>query len=251
MLERIEVDTHTHTVLSGHAWSTLAENAAAAAALGMKAICLTEHGPAIEGGAIQYVPSAQIMLPHTINGVIVYKGTEANIVDFDGNIDIAMRFMNRTEFAIASIHDMVMVPGSVAQNTSAIIGALHHPFVDIPGHIDDVKVPSDFEPIVIEAGKLGKLIEINNNSLLVRRGSDVNIRKIAGLCMRYGVRVAVASDAHFMTMVGNVQPALKLLAEENFPDELIVNRTADSFGAYLAERNQRIKSSGSMRMKPR
>ena len=28
---RIEVDAHTHTVMSGHAWSTIQENCAAAA----------------------------------------------------------------------------------------------------------------------------------------------------------------------------------------------------------------------------
>ena len=33
---KLEVDTHTHTVLSGHAHSTLMENAAAAAKMGLK-----------------------------------------------------------------------------------------------------------------------------------------------------------------------------------------------------------------------
>ena len=31
-----EVDTHTHTILSGHAWSTLRENCAAAKARGIR-----------------------------------------------------------------------------------------------------------------------------------------------------------------------------------------------------------------------
>ena len=240
MLEKIEVDPHTHTVLSGHAWSTLAENAAHAAAIGLRAFCLTEHGPAIVGGAIEYVPAAQIMLPGVICGVKVYKGTEANIVDYDGNLDIAMVFMKRTEFAVASIHDMVLTSGGVAKNTSAILGAINHPYIDMPGHIDDPRLPSDYEAIVIEAGKLGKLIEINNNSLLVRKGSDENIRKVANFCKRHSVRVAVSSDAHYMTMVGDVAPSLKLLAEENFPDELIINRTAESFESYLAERERRL-----------
>ena len=40
-----EIDTHTHTVVSGHAWSTLTENVNSARQKGLKGICLTEHGP--------------------------------------------------------------------------------------------------------------------------------------------------------------------------------------------------------------
>ena len=46
---RIEVDAHTHTVMSGHAWSTLQENCAAAAAKGIRAICMTDHGARMKG----------------------------------------------------------------------------------------------------------------------------------------------------------------------------------------------------------
>ena len=46
--QHIEVDTHTHTVLSGHAWSTLNENCIAASSRGLKGLCLTEHGPAMD-----------------------------------------------------------------------------------------------------------------------------------------------------------------------------------------------------------
>lgn len=251
MLSQIAVDTHTHTVLSGHAWSTLQENAAAGAKRGLYGLCLTEHGPAIPGGCVDYVPAAQVMLPEFVEGVRIFKGTEANLVDFEGNIDIPMRFMNRTEFAVASMHDIVMTPGAMRQNTDAIMAALHHPFIDMPGHIDDAKTPYEFEAVILEAKKLGKLIEINNNSLLVRRGSDANIRVIADLCRRHDVRVCVSSDAHFSTMIGAVSPALALLADVGFPDELVVNRDAETFGNYLAERTSRLKTSGSMRMKKR
>lgn len=249
MLTSIAVDTHTHTVISGHAWSTLAENAKAAAERGLYGLCLTEHGPDIPGGGVDYLPAAQVMLPEIVNGIRIYRGTEANITNFDGVIDIETRFINRTEFAIASLHDIVMKPGTSQQNTGALLAALNHPFIDMLGHIDDAKVPSDHEAIIAEAKKLNKLIEINNNSLLVRRGSDENIRKISHICARLGVRVSISSDAHFSTMIGAVEPALKLFREENFPDELIVNRSAETFEGYLAERTSRLKTSNSIRKK--
>ena len=44
------IDTHTHTVASGHAYSTLIENAKAASAKGLKALAVTDHGVAMPGG---------------------------------------------------------------------------------------------------------------------------------------------------------------------------------------------------------
>ncbi|MDR3211352.1 MAG: phosphatase [Planctomycetota bacterium] len=249
MLNKIAVDTHTHTVLSGHAWSTLTENANAAASLGMHGICLTEHGPRIPGGAVDYAPAAQMMLPTLISGVTIFRGVEANIVDFAGNIDIEMRFINRTEFALASIHDIVLKPGTPEENTAALVGVLSHPYIDMVGHIDDAKTPNLYEEVILAAKDLGKLIEINNNSLLVRRGSEPNIRQIARLCKKHQARVCVSSDAHFWTMIGNVSPSLMLIDDIGFPDELVVNRSADSFHAYLAERADRLRRTGSIRKK--
>ena len=40
---RFEADTHSHTLASGHAYSTIKEMAAAAEAKGLKALALTEH----------------------------------------------------------------------------------------------------------------------------------------------------------------------------------------------------------------
>ena len=77
----LEVDTHTHTILSGHAWSTLRENCCAARGRGMKGLCLTEHAPGIEGGAPSFIPHSQRMLPQEVEGIRVYQGIEVNILD--------------------------------------------------------------------------------------------------------------------------------------------------------------------------
>ena len=46
---RIELDTHTHTLASGHAYSTIAEMIDAAAQKGLKLVGLAEHAPAWPG----------------------------------------------------------------------------------------------------------------------------------------------------------------------------------------------------------
>lgn len=234
------IDTHTHTVLSGHAWSTLRENAAAAAKRGMAGLCLTEHGHTLPGAGPFFLTTAQKMLPPEVEGMRIYYGVEANIVDLRGGLDIEDRMLFASEWNIASMHDICVRPGSPEENTEAFKLTLAHPAVDMLGHIDDGKTPNLIEEVVREAGRLGKIIEINNNSLLVRKGSRERVEEIARCCKRHGVRVAVSSDAHFDTMIGAVEPALELLGREDFPDELVINRSREAFEAYIAERTKRL-----------
>ena len=44
---KIELDVHTHTIASGHAFSSLQEMARAAADRGLKLLGITEHTPGI------------------------------------------------------------------------------------------------------------------------------------------------------------------------------------------------------------
>ena len=46
---RVEIDTHTHTLASGHAYNTMNEMAKAAADKGLKLLGITEHAQGIPG----------------------------------------------------------------------------------------------------------------------------------------------------------------------------------------------------------
>lgn len=237
-----EVDTHTHTVISGHAWSTLTENCLAAKARGMKGLCLTEHGPAIEGGAPAYIPHSQRMLPQTIEGIRVYKGIEINVLDHQGNLDIPDEYLKFCEFAIASIHThMFPKRAEKGKNTNVYLKILKNPYIDMIGHPDDPSVPCDFEALIAQAQKYGKLLELNNNSTTPHRpGSLPSLRAYILCCKAHRQRVCVSSDAHFHTMIGNVSPLMRLLEELDFPQDLIVNLTQNRFDNYLKERNTRL-----------
>lgn len=241
----LEVDTHTHTVISGHAWSTLTENASAAAAKGMKGICLTEHGPQLFGGAPDYIPHSQRMLPDTVCGIRVYKGIEANILDSSGRLDIPEEFLKLVEFGIASYHPLGgngIIIGNKEENTAAFKKVLSIPYIDIIGHADDPKVPCDLEALVLEAKKLGKLLELNNNRVASGIYDHSRMKDYILLCKKHGQRVCVGTDAHFSTMVGNAQPILELMDSVGFPSELVVNLTQERFESYLSERKKRIES---------
>ncbi len=237
--QQIEVDTHTHTVLSGHAWSTLNENCIAASSRGLKGLCLTEHGPAMDHSLNSFSSCSLGMIPEFVHGVRVFTGMEFNIINFNGDIDqIEPVSHKHIHFGIASMHDVCMPLGSKKQHTEAYIAALNNPLVDILGHPGYAYFPVDPKPIVLEARRLDKLIEVNNNSFRARKGSEENCLRFIHFCKQYEVRICVSSDAHFDSMVGVVPRALKLLEEAEFPAELILNRTYEGFVSYLSGRGR-------------
>ena len=44
---KLKVDSHTHTLASAHAYSTILENAQAAAKQDLELLCITDHAPAL------------------------------------------------------------------------------------------------------------------------------------------------------------------------------------------------------------
>jgi len=238
----IEVDTHTHTILSGHCWSTLRENCASGAANGLKGLCLTEHGPALPGSIVPFAPYSYNCIPDFVENIRVIPGLEFNIMDFDGHLDnLDASAWSAIRFGIASMHDVTTPVGTRMENTEAYINALQNPYVDILGHPDYTYFPNYPEQIVLAAKNCNKLIEINNKNVAYRSGNYQAAQEFARLCMQHDVRVCVSSDAHFDTMVGQVDTAMAMLDEMGFPDELILNLHYETFMAYLEqkEREQR------------
>lgn len=233
----IAVDTHTHTVLSGHAWSTLLENIQGGRAHGLAGLVSTEHAFIMPGAISHFLPGSFPMLPASVEGFRLFYGLEFNILDHHGRIDPYLeKSLPRVQFGIASIHELLLPVGSVAQNTDAYIGAIENPLIDILGHPDTPSHPCDIPAVVSAVRQQNKLIEINNNSFVSRPGGQGNCLAFARECKKQGVRVSVASDAHFCTAVGRVEKAWEILKEVDFPPELIVNLTLERFSAYMDER---------------
>jgi len=236
----IEIDTHTHTVLSGHAHSTVIENAAWAKKAGLSGFLVTDHGPAIPGAPPDFNLAALRYLPESIDGVRVYHGVEANIVDFEGNLDIREKYLKLPDFVIAGIHEVVIRSGGRGRDTDAVIAALQNRYVDTISHPDNPSYSLDYEAVVREAARLNKLLEVNDHSFEFRPGGLENAHIYLPLCVRHGVRVVVSSDAHSAFNMGSFDAALRTLEQLEFPAELIVNATKERFEAYLTERSRRV-----------
>ena len=119
------LDVHTHTVASGHAFSTLQEMAAAASEKGLKLLGITEHAPGIPGTCSPIYFRNLHVVPRRIYGVELLLGAELNIIDYKGTIDLGEEYFPMLDIRIAGIHSLCYKPGTVEQNTEAMIGAIY------------------------------------------------------------------------------------------------------------------------------
>ncbi len=238
----IAIDLHTHTLMSGHAYSTLEECCAYAASAGMRGLAVTDHAPAMPGGPIDLYFLNLTSLPRQIAGALVLRGAEANIMDFDGRLDLSERALKRLDICIASYHDICFPPGTAQQNTAGWEAVIQNPYVDILGHPGRGEYPFDIDHVVRMCGQYNKVVEINNHTLERQRDHD-DCLAIARACLRHQVPVILSSDAHFSGHVGRVPLAEALLAEIDFPDELILNRRLGPVIAWLKQRKPRLAAS--------
>ena len=82
------LDTHTHTIASAHAYSTVAEMAKAAGDRGLGLLAVTDHGPALADSSHKLHFMNYHVLPKEMRGVRMLYGAELNILDFEGNVDL-------------------------------------------------------------------------------------------------------------------------------------------------------------------
>lgn len=235
----LETDTHTHTVASTHAFSTILELAQYAAKKGLKGIAVTDHGPAIPDGAHEWHFGSMRTLPPYIEGVRVLHGVEANIMDYEGTLDIRERYQEELDWVIASYHDPCCDPGTVEQHTASYLKVAENPHVDVIGHSGTGSYRYDYEKVIPVFKAKGKLVEINSHSFSTRKGAKDNCRNIALLCKKYEAPIVVNSDAHSCFVVGDLQDAMSMLSDIGFPSELIINRTLESLADWIFKKRGR------------
>ena len=80
------LDSHTHTLASGHAYCTLLEMVRAAADRGLELICITDHAPGMELTTHKDYFLNFRVIDREIYGVRVMMGAELNVMDFDGTV---------------------------------------------------------------------------------------------------------------------------------------------------------------------
>lgn len=233
------IDAHTHTVASGHAFSTLLENVRYAKENGLEVMAVTDHAPTIPGATtINHFYNLKV-IPRVIDGIQVLRGIEANIIDYEGNIDVPDDLLPHLDLVIASFHDICIEPGSKEENTRSVLRAMDNKYIDIFGHLGNPIFEIDIDAVVKKAKEKNKLIEINNSSFVSSRiGSYENCCIIAKKVMDMGGQLILGSDAHICFNVGKFEKAEQLIREVGIPEEMIMNVSVEKFKKYLHDKGK-------------
>lgn len=223
---KIYMDLHTHTMESGHGYSTLRENIEAAKETGLTYLGLSEHGPSMPGGPHKFFFANYKVIPRQYGELHLLCGIEANIVNYEGKLDIPDGLQKKMDYIIASMHVPCVPPGNREENTRACIMAMKNPYVKILGHPDDSRFPLDYEKLVQAAGEEQVALEVNNSSLnpeSARVGGKENVAQLLAACKKYKVPVLLGSDSHICYSIGKFDAAFAALCAADFPKELILN----------------------------
>ena len=235
-MRQILIDAHTHTVASGHAYSTIQEMAHMAAEMGLQVLGITEHGPSIEGTCPLLYFRNMFVVPRQMYGVRLLMGCEINILDTTGRLDLDEQHQDFLDIRIAGIHRNCWQGGTKEENTEGMLNVIRNPRIHIISHPGDGTAELDFEALVLAAKESHTLLEVNNHSLAPQRKKTVakdNNLEIMRLCKRYEVPLILGSDAHVSFQIADYQRLYPLLAETEFPDELVMNYWPERFFQYL------------------
>lgn len=231
----IIADTHMHTTASTHAYSSLQEMVHAAAQKKLYAVAITDHGVQMPGSPRKWYFHNLKVVPRRVEGVVVLRGQETNVIDYEGNIDLEPDCVDDLDWLVASIHGVCMPEEKpdVESVTNTWMKIAKNPKINVIGHSGSEEYRYDYDTVIPEFGRQGKLVELNEGTFLVRKKSVKNCKQIMQCCKKYGVPIILNTDSHFSTQVGCFDNSLRLLEEIDFPEELVVNASVASFNDYL------------------
>lgn len=199
-LHDIIADLHMHTTATDGIHS-LAEMAAAARALGLQYIAITDHSQRV---SMARGLNAERLLDQwneidaynarQDDGFRVLKGIECDILEA-GPMDLPDEVLAQADWVIGSIH--YGQKQSRDQITDRIIGALTNPHVDLIAHPTGRLIGSrppyevDMEAVIQAAAAHQKALELNSNPMRL----DLNEEHLMAAA-RAGVPIAINTDAH-------------------------------------------------------
>ena len=235
-MRKFLLDVHTHTVASGHAYSSLQEMVKAAADKGLQVLGITEHGPSIPGTCPLVYFRNMFVVPRQMYGIRLLMGCEVNILDTKGSLDLNDDYLGRLDIAIAGIHGNCWKGGDKNQNTEGMLTVINNPKIHVISHPGDGAAEMDFEQLVLASKETHTLLEINNHSLAPQRMKTVaitNSLEILRLCKKHDVPLILSSDAHISFQIADYSRIIPLVEEVGFPDELIMNYWPEQFFQYV------------------
>ncbi|MDR0947093.1 MAG: PHP domain-containing protein [Ruminococcus sp.] len=224
-------DTHTHTIASTHAYSTVTENARAAADAKLSYLGITNHSYMDPEDAphLWHFHNLPRAIPRELFGVKMLFGVEASIITPEGGISFPEWECENLDWVIASVHFLI---DGITDYTDAYLGVSQNKFVNVIGHCANRGAPFDYDKVLPAFRDGGKLVEINE-SYISQKDKYTLYMRLALKCKEHSVPVIVNSDAHFHTRIGQFDGAADIFNQIEMPRELVVNSSLENFEKYL------------------
>jgi putative hydrolase len=241
---KVIADYHTHTKYS-FASGSIYDNARVAQEAGLEILGIADHGPANWGhlGLTNLTTFEKIIaetkeVEQALLGIRVLAGVEANIISYDGDLDIPLTLQRKLDQVLAGFHLTIFpkYPGEgvkyAAQsalgklsphwrqqarndNTKAVIEAVYHNEIDIITH-PGLKISIDTPELARACAKTHTALEINS-----KHGAET-IAFIKAAAYE-GVQFAIGSDAHQPQQVGQLQPGVQAAQAAGLRADQIIN----------------------------
>ena len=241
---RIYGDYHTHTIYS-HGTGTIRDNVEEAYIKGLKEIAICDHGP----GHISYEIKRknlrvmreeidELNVEFEPKGLKVLLGLEANILGFDGTIDVTEEDLKHLDILLLGYHFGAMPRNPIdfyklyifnffskifsglkvkamEMNTEALIKAMDRYPINIITHPGS-KVYVDIKRLARKAKEKDIALEINASH------SHLTIEEIE-IALNEGASFYINSDAHRPEDVGNCEKGINRAKKVKVPVERIIN----------------------------
>lgn len=241
---RVFADYHTHTKYSQGA-GTILDNARAAKKQGLEIVGIADHGPANWGHwartelkLFDRIMAEARNVEKEISGLKVLAGCEANIVSFQGELDLPRELQRKLDQVLAGFHTAV-IPKKVHEgvqffmgrtlglfspklkrqarndNTKAMVAAVYNNDIDIITH-PGLKISIDTPELARACAKTGTALEIN---------AKHGVKSVAFIkaAAHEGVQFAIGSDAHSPGKVGRVENGVKAARAAGLEPDQIIN----------------------------
>ena len=224
----MKIDLHTHTVLSGHAFGTVQENARAAKKKNISLLAITDHGPALLGAACEIYFSCGDRIPKIINGVRVLFGVEANIINENGDLDLSDKVLKKLDLVIAGFHKEVGYNDQgIDKNTEVLIRAMENKYVKIISHPYAAGIAVDMEKITYAAIKHNVLLELNASYFFTGKINNEKvwsgIKIMVKILKDNGKKILINSDAHNPSEIGEFNEVILKFKELGIDKKDILN----------------------------
>ncbi|MCX7848011.1 MAG: PHP domain-containing protein [bacterium] len=227
------VDLHTHSVASGHAYSTVAELAEAGAATGLEAIGITDHGPGLPQGPHVFHFSNLYRLREWRGACALLPGVEEDLAGPEGELYLPEEVLKQLDIVLVGVHPYGWAEKETAARvTRSLLKAMENPLVKGVTHPVNTWLRLDVKEIVKAAKDTHTAVELNLSKVA---GLESELRQFLEWVEDYEAPLMVNSDAHIAAEVGCWGRAAELLPM--IPMARVINRSlaavCDFFGCQM------------------